>query len=172
MASATVGVENETGTAGLAANYNDGGSQLANGITIEFFRHAVKPASVTDLRIVPDGVWSGVGNIFFHYEWSPVTMDTDGAPLGVEHYDLYWSLDAYAPFPVGWNIFGSYPSSPTPSIPHSPLAQIFVRFVAVDTNGFIVSDDPLAPRISAQDLRLQARPSTGILGDTSGGDSQ
>ncbi|MCA9782181.1 MAG: hypothetical protein H6678_02675 [Candidatus Delongbacteria bacterium] len=173
VASATVGVQKLGGTQGLAANYDDAGSQLANGITIEFFHRPPRPAPISDLRIVPDGVWSGVGPLYFHYEWTPVTMDTFGEPLAVDHYDFYWSLDAYAPFPSGWNYYSSYPASPTPSTPHTPgQPMIFERFVAVDTDGFIVSEDPMAPRISAQDLRSQARPSMGIVGDTSGGDDQ
>jgi hypothetical protein len=70
------------------------------------------------------------------------------------------------PFPAGWNFYSSYPTSPTPSIPHGAVAQIAIRFVAVDTDGFLVSGDTDegAAKVPAQVLRDQAGRTGSMIG--------
>jgi hypothetical protein len=170
VASATVGVEDANGIYGLQVNCNDAGGLIANGITVAIMQTDEiqpprRPAAITDLRIVADTMPIAYP-FYFHYEWSPVTMDVDGNPLVVDYYDFYYTLDfnPYPPFPGSWYYYGSFYGTNTGTIAHG-VDNIAVRIVAVDTDGYVVSSDttPGAVPQRAETLRGQARVGDGTV---------
>jgi len=121
---ATVGVEGPGGTQGLAVNVNGQGAQLTSGVTFVLTPASGRPMPVTDLRI--ERVvqpWYTLPN--FRYDWTPVTLDTTGHPVIVDHYDVYITLGSpLAPFPGDWILLESVAAPP------STLYGYFQPFVA------------------------------------------
>jgi hypothetical protein len=72
---------------------------------------------VTNLQIIPDEVDDTDGTFYFHYTWTPVTQDVNGAPLVVDQYDLYWSYRPVRPVPGRLELLQLLPDQPHPEHP-------------------------------------------------------
>jgi hypothetical protein len=115
------------------------------------------PATPLDLNITPVDFSPGFATV--NVNWIPVTTDTNGQPLAVEYYNLYYSLDPYMGTAnvitvnttnlnlyfanIGWLDMG------------------YVRVTAVDSDGLLVADsDPgrPQPQAVAGDPRLLQGP--------------
>jgi hypothetical protein len=109
VTSATVGVENADGSAGLQVNAFNAGGLIANGVTVAIAPVYRKPAAITDLRIVQDAVTNGQP-FLYHYEWSPVTTDINGNyPVrGILRLLLHLRPEPLCPVPLGLVLLGGF----------------------------------------------------------------
>jgi hypothetical protein len=98
-----------------------------------------QPNPVTDLTITPVDTDPLDDYLHFDLQFDDVTQDIHGAPLEVDHYELYWNFNAYANF-SGWSLAGSNTASEFLNALWYTGVQMygFFRVVAVDTDGRMI----------------------------------
>jgi hypothetical protein len=106
--------------------------------------------------------------------WDSVTVDVNGAPMNVDHYQLYYTLSpTVATFPAGWTPYLTTTLATQDFLVGSSINYFRMVVVAVDADGFILwhSDLPegtslsgheLAPNASATDANRIIEPVGGL----------
>jgi hypothetical protein len=95
-----------------------------------------KPAAPLDLTLVP--LDFSPGNATVQASWTPVTHDTDGLPITVESYRLYYDDEWPMLDPAGITVTATDLTLYYGSV--GMLQQGFLRVTATDSNGQLVAD--------------------------------
>lgn len=109
-------------------------------------------------------------DLILELTWAPVTQDVSGNPIVVDRYDIYFTYNLDAVYPIGWSYGGStLDNTQLPIYPDDSQFGFQCLFVAVDVDGFIVGESPLPDAISsfigrkAADVQLEVGTSDNIL---------
>jgi hypothetical protein len=94
-------------------------------------------------RLVMQVINSTVDPIQMQVHWDSVTVDQNGAPINVDHYQLYYELSPGLPFPGGWTPYLATTLATVNFTVASSVSYFQMAVTAVDIDGLIVAASPL-----------------------------
>jgi hypothetical protein len=149
-----------TGWHGVAV-YRGGSSDLGPAAPYVLVIGNWAPAAPLNLDITMTETDGSDNYLWFSLQWNDVTVDSNGAPLTVDHYNAYWSFDAYG----SWYFISSPVASELLNEPAYIGIQpdLYFMVTAVDENGTLLASSrpvtgPLPDPAAAPVTRLAGLP--------------
>lgn len=106
-------------------------------------------------RMVLQVMNSAVNPIQMRAHWDSVTVDNSGAPLNVDHYQLYYTFTTTnPPFPGGWTPYITTPLATANFNVINTVEYFLMVVIAVDNDGYVVGHSPLPDGSNVAGMRI------------------
>jgi hypothetical protein len=125
------------------AVYRDGTADLGPAAAYSLVLGSWAPAAVVNLDIAMTETDGSDGVVHLNLQWPDVTTDSQGHPLTVDRYHVYWSFQPFS----NWVYYSSPLVSELLNLPAAVAGetQIYFMVTAMDTTGTLVASSGPVP---------------------------